>query len=237
MGEKVSTYLGSLIQLFVGREWHCIQIALACVGSAHSRWTTLGLPQPKVVCTSQVHTSQAPGCSARALSQVGPVFHALTRFRPLRFSGAQQGHRPRWTVHFVPFSVLSSSGDQMLGECTVPGGSWILIISLVLDTQIPRCAVCLLWGDDFRLWHSWQMSIVQDTRKMRLATEKVLIVWYNMRSLGPILKQSLTFQLWLFQACLSVSGEEGSYMSAGLLCFGNLSIFYSVSTPGISARC
>ena len=25
-------------------------------------------------------------------------------------------------MHFVPFAVLSSSGDQMLGECTVPGG-------------------------------------------------------------------------------------------------------------------
>ena len=37
----------------------------------------------------------------------------------LRYSARAQ---TRLGVHFVPFAVLSSSGDQMLGECTVPGG-------------------------------------------------------------------------------------------------------------------
>ena len=38
------TFLGSLVRLAVGREEHCKQISLACVGSAPSVWATLGLP-------------------------------------------------------------------------------------------------------------------------------------------------------------------------------------------------
>ena len=43
-----------------------------------------------------------PGCSSRTLSQVGPTFHAIPRSKLLMFSGALQGHRPRWAVHSVP---------------------------------------------------------------------------------------------------------------------------------------
>ena len=106
----------------VEREGHCKKkkISLACVGSAHSRWTTWGFPQGKTTYTSQVHTAQAPGCFAIALSQVGPVFHALPRSKLLRFSGALQGHRPRWAVSFVPFPGPTHSGDWVPGEH--PGG-------------------------------------------------------------------------------------------------------------------
>ena len=62
-------------------------------GQCSHLWTTLGLPQPVVLCTFQVHTAQAPGCSVRVLSQVDPVFRALPRSKPLRFLGAPQGHR------------------------------------------------------------------------------------------------------------------------------------------------
>ena len=125
----------------MGREGHCKQMPLACVGSACRGWTTLGLPQPKVACTSRVHPAQAPGCSARALSQVGPAFCALPRSTLLRFSGALRGHRPRWAVSFVPFPGPSSSGNWVLGECTVPGGPCILCTSPVLATWFPRCTV------------------------------------------------------------------------------------------------
>ena len=125
----------------VGREGHCKKILLACVGSAHSGWTTLDLPQPKAACISQVHTAQAPGCSARALSQVGPAFCALSRSKPLRFVRALHGHRPRWVVSFVPFPDPSSSGDWVLGERTLPGGPCILCPSPVLATWFPRCTV------------------------------------------------------------------------------------------------
>ena len=64
-------------------------------------WTTLGLPQPKTACPSCVHTTQAPGCSARALSRVGPAFCARPMSELLRFLGAPQGHRPRRAVCFV----------------------------------------------------------------------------------------------------------------------------------------
>ena len=73
-------------------------------------------------------------------------------------------------MRFVPFPVLSSSGDRVLGECTVPGGQCILITSLVQPLGFPgvlrkhhlRCAICLLWGADLRLRNSWQMSTIQE---------------------------------------------------------------------------
>ena len=41
---------------------------------------------------------------------------------------------------FVLFPGPSNSDDQVLGECTVPGGPCVLITSLVLATQFLRCA-------------------------------------------------------------------------------------------------
>ena len=40
-------------------------------------------------------------------------------------------------ICFVPFPGLSSSGDQVLGKRTVPGGPCVLIISLVPATSLP----------------------------------------------------------------------------------------------------
>ena len=104
----------------VGREGHCKQRLLARVEGAHSGCSTLGLPQPKAACTSQVHTAQAPARFARALSQVDTVFRALPSFKLLRFSEAPQGHRSRWAVHFVVFPGRSSSGDWVLVEHPIP---------------------------------------------------------------------------------------------------------------------
>ena len=132
--------------------------------SAHSLWTTLGLPQPKAECASQVCTAQAPGCPARTLSHMGPaLWNALSSSKPLRFLGTPQGHRPGWAVCFVSFPGLSSSGDWVLSERTVPGGLCILISSQVHPLGflgVPRenclrCAMCLLWGADLRLHQPW----------------------------------------------------------------------------------
>ena len=38
-------------------------------------------------------------------------------------------------MHFVPFPDLSSSGNNVLGACTVPGGPCILITSPVPAAQ------------------------------------------------------------------------------------------------------
>ena len=143
----------------VERERNCKQIPTGMCGECCSVWTMLVLPKPKVVCTSQVHTAQGPGCSIRALCQVGPAFCALPRSKLLRFSGALQGHRPRSTVCFVPFPGPSSSGDQVLGECTVPCGPCVLCTFLllaawflgVLQGHSPRYSVCLLWRPNLRL--------------------------------------------------------------------------------------
>ena len=107
----MATYLVATcsVVLWGGGEGHCKQIPLACMGSAHSGWATLGLPQPKAACTSWVHTAQAPGCSARVLSQVGPGFCALARSKPLRVLGGPQGHISRFAVCSVPFPGPSSS--------------------------------------------------------------------------------------------------------------------------------
>ena len=120
----------------VGREGHCKQISLACVGSPRSVWTSLGLPQFKVVCASWVYTAQAPRCSAGTLSKVGPELCALPRSKLLRFS---QGHRPGRAMGFVLFPGSRSPDDWVLGKYTVPGGPRVLITSLVPATQLPRC--------------------------------------------------------------------------------------------------
>ena len=106
------TYLGSRV---VGREENCKQISLACVGSAHSEWTTLSLPQLTAACAFQFYTAQAPGCSAGLLSKVSPAFHVLPRSRLHRFSfGYSIRAQTRLRVHFVPFPGPSSSGNQVL---------------------------------------------------------------------------------------------------------------------------
>ena len=141
------------------REGHCKQIPLACVGHPHSGWTTLGLLQAKVVCTSRIHTAQAPGCSARALSQVGPAFHALPRSKLLGFLGPLQRHRPRWAVYFVPFPGPSCSGDQVFLNALSQVGpeSYVSLWSQPLSFpgvprgHGPRCSMFLLWGADLRL--------------------------------------------------------------------------------------
>ena len=59
----------------------------------------------------------------------------------LRYSTKAQ---TRLGLCFVPFPGPRSSGDQVLGECTVSGGPCILITSLVPAAQFPRCATIAL---------------------------------------------------------------------------------------------
>ena len=135
---------------------------------------------------------------------VGPIScgaHVLSWSTLLRLQVALQGNSPKQALGFVHFPGPSSSGDQVLGKCTVPCDLCILTTSLVPDTWFPGCAarvVCLLWGDDLWLWPSWRMSTVQDPRKTWLATGSLLTVWRRM---------PLVFQLWLLPACLSASAS------------------------------
>ena len=135
-------------------------------------------------------------------------------------------------MHFVPFPGLSSSGDQVTGECTVPGGpcvlitsqSWLLGFPGVLQEQCLRCAMCLLQRADLRLQPSWWMSTIQDLRKTWLAAGSLFTVWWKMPSMGLRWQQPLAFQLWLSQpAPLPLGGE-------GLVC-SRLALLWSLHNP------
>ena len=52
-------------------------------------------------------------------------------------------------MRFAPLPGLSSSGDQVPGECTVPGGPCVLITSPFLAAQFPGCAVTA----PSQVWH------------------------------------------------------------------------------------
>ena len=130
----------------VGRMEHCKQISLACVRSACSVQTTLGLPQLTAACAFPVYTAQAPGCSARHCPKWTLCF---MYFPGLSCSGSGSRVLCKGTdllgMCFVPFPVLSSSGNQVLGEHTVPGGPWVLIPFQVLATRFPGCAARALY--------------------------------------------------------------------------------------------
>ena len=66
--------------------------------------------------------------------------HVLSQSTLLRLQVALQGNCLRWTLDFVPFPGPSSSGNQVLGERTVPGGLCDLITSLVPAAWLPGCA-------------------------------------------------------------------------------------------------
>ena len=86
------------------REEHCKKISLACVGSAHSVWPKLGLPQVMAIYAFLVYTAQAPGCSAGELFKVGPAFCAFPWSKMLRFRflGIPQRHRLGWVCILCP---------------------------------------------------------------------------------------------------------------------------------------
>ena len=141
------TYLGSLVQSCCGEEEHCKQISLACVGSARSIWSTLGLPQLMAVCVFLVYIAHAPGCSAGVLSKVvlrfvyfpglscsgsgsqvlhkgaelvRPAFCALPRSDQLRRPGAWPAQSPpSWGC------ILSPPLSQLLSVLCVSSGELI----------------------------------------------------------------------------------------------------------------
>ena len=125
-------------------------------------------------CAFLVYTAQAPGCSEGELSKA-----ALGRMHfpslSCSDSGSQLFHKGTDSVGpaFCGLPRSRSSGDQVLGESTVPGVWCILsppcsqLLGFLGAQQecCLRCAMCHLWGADLRLRPSWQMSTVQDPRK------------------------------------------------------------------------
>ena len=153
------------VQCVVGREEHCKQISLACVGSAHSVWITLGLPQLIVACTFWVYTVQALGCSAghcpnwalhlvhfpglshsvsvswvlhKGTDSVGHVFCALSRSEQLRWPGALRVHSPRGPCILITSPVPAAWARARSQVCSVyPMGSWSQDATLLADVNCP----------------------------------------------------------------------------------------------------
>ena len=134
------THLGSLVQLCCGDGGILQTNTTGTCGECLQWMDHTGFTRAQGSMCFLELLAQSPGCSARALSQVSPAFHALPSFKVLGFLGALQGHRPGWAVHFVPFPGLSRSGDWVLGKRTVPGGPFILFTCPVHAAQCPRCA-------------------------------------------------------------------------------------------------
>ena len=115
-----------------GWKGRCKQISLACVGSAHSVRTTLGLPQLKVACAFWVYTPQAAGCSAGEPSKADPAFCALLRSRLLRFLGTLQGPRFSWVCILCPSQVRTAQATRCLASA---------LPQVDLITSCPGCSV------------------------------------------------------------------------------------------------
>ena len=170
----------------MGREEHCKQISLACVGSARIVRATLGLP-PLMACVLSQSTllrlqvalqanclkwalgcMHFPGLSRsgsgspvlhKGADSVGPAFCAFPRSEQPRRPGAWRAHSPQ-----VGWGILSPPPSRPLGFL---GAQW----------EGPlRCAVCLFWGADLWLRPSWWRSTVPDPRKSWLATGSLLTV-------------------------------------------------------------
>ena len=132
------------------REEHCIQISLACVGSAHGVWITLDLP-PLTACVLFQSTllrlqvalpgncvkwalacEHFPGlCRSgsgsrvphRGTGSVGPAFCALPRSEQLRRSGAWPAHTPQVR------RILSSPWPSPLASWVHSGVSGVPCVS------------------------------------------------------------------------------------------------------------
>ena len=137
------TYLGSLVQLCCG-EGGTLQTnitgmceeCLQCMDHtgfipAHGGVCFLGLycSGPRMLCRGTVQSGHCVSCTSRVLAAQVQILGYSTRAQTW------------FGVRFLPFPGPSSSGDQVFGERTVPDGVCVLITSLVLAAQFPRCTV------------------------------------------------------------------------------------------------
>ena len=169
-----------------GREEHCKLISLACVGSARSVWATLGLPllTESVLSWATLLMLQA-ALQGNCLKWALGCMHFPGLSPQVQVLGYSTKAQTWLGLRFVRFPGPSSSGDQVLGECSLPRWGVHLITSPIPAIQFSgwhrrahlRCAMCLFWGPDLWLRPSQQMSTVQNPKKSWLATGSLLAVW------------------------------------------------------------
>ena len=115
----MDTFLGSLVQSCCGEggtvQTNNIGICLQCAVS-RPHWVC---PLSRHVCFPCLHCLGSR-LLRRKLSEAGPGLYALPRSKPFRFrhSGSPQRRRLWLGLCFVPFPGLSSSGDEVFGECS-----------------------------------------------------------------------------------------------------------------------
>ena len=131
-----------------------------CVESSQCLGHT-GFAPTHGMCAFPVHTAQALGCSAGALSKADPGLCVLPAL--VRFSGIPQRHKLSWACVLCPSQVQAAQVTRCLVSALSLGGWCILSPPLsqplgFLGVQWEhhlRYAVCLLWGADLRLQPSW----------------------------------------------------------------------------------
>ena len=146
----------------MGREGHCRQMSLACVGSTLSVPATLGLPPLTECVLSRLH------CSGSRL---------LYRERTLcciHFPGLSCSGSGFCVLHedadwvgpvFSPFPGRRNSGSQELDERTLPGAGCLITSAVPASVfALVQCAFCLFWEADFWLRPSRQGSTIQNLR-------------------------------------------------------------------------
>ena len=99
----------------MGREEHCKQISLACMGSARSVWPHWICPRSQRVCFPSLH---CPGSRLLCweLSEVGPGLHALPRSKLFRFSGSPQRRRLCWACILCLSQVRAAQVTRCLAS-------------------------------------------------------------------------------------------------------------------------
>ena len=154
-----------------------------CVGSSRSVWATLGLPLLTVCVLSQSTLLRLQ--VALQGNSLKPALGCM-HFPGLSHSGSGSRALYKGTDSagpaFCALPRLSSSGDQVLGECTLPRWGSVSfhlpgpshLVSWVHKECCLRCALCLLWGADLWLRASWWMPTIQDPRKTWLTTGRLV---------------------------------------------------------------
>ena len=116
----------------VGKEEHCKQTPLACVGSTCGGWTTLGVPQ--------------------SMQNVSPMSILL------RLQDALQVHCPKWALSFKHFPCLSCWGSRELHRDTDSDGLCVLCPSQVRAAQATRYLASILSHISLSPSVSWLQS-------------------------------------------------------------------------------
>ena len=125
-GRRWSLVQLPLVSRAAGREGHCRQISVACVGSTHSVLAILGLPPLTGVCFPHLHIS-----SSWLLYVERPCIACGPSFRVVHKSADSV------VPAFCAFPGPSSSGSQQLDGRTLPGCAFS---PLSVPASVSTCA-------------------------------------------------------------------------------------------------